>query len=43
MRKTKKKTQREEIKEESLLKWIMDPKSPAYIRKKLLEAIESGT
>jgi len=43
MKKTKKKTQQEEVKEESLLKWIIDPKNPAYLRKKLLDAIESST
>ena len=43
MRKTKKKSQREEIREESLLKWIIDPKNPAYLRKRLLEAIENNT
>ncbi|MFZ8782702.1 MAG: hypothetical protein ACO2OR_01785 [Desulfurococcaceae archaeon] len=43
MGRAKKKAPREAVKEESLFKWIIDPKNPAYLKKKLLEAIEEGT
>jgi hypothetical protein len=43
MGRSKKKTQSREVKAESLYKWIVDPKSPIYLKRKLLEALEEGS
>jgi len=38
-----KKSKPREVKVETLDKWIFNPKSQLYLKKKLLEALESGT
>jgi len=43
MGKSKKKTQPGATKSKSLHEWLVDPKNPVYLRRKLLEALESGT